>query len=850
MPPGYKNEIIPKKWVLENNTGFSNFIKKTFDYNFEFKDGQCNLFEHQRIIKDFIQNDSPYRGLIIYHGLGVGKTRSAIAAAETFGNEKKIVVMLPASIEQNFINEISKCGNSIYDISGKWVNNEKTWKRVIGESNFDDLDDTSQAEIRKKINKDVKNNYTFIHYNGITRNALVALGKNFFDNKIVIIDEVHNFISRISNNSTIAKSIYNMMMGATNCKILLLSGTPMINKPHEMAILNNIAKGYLYELVLHFTKGEITRDEISSQVKYIDFIDIDTIKKTINIIPAPYGFIKNEDGTFTKTDTPKTHEEIIKLVTNVLKQKKLQVKSHSINTSTILPEKDSEFDALFVSYGQAKVKNVNLLSRRITGLLSYFEYYDPAKYPKLNEIKEVTVTMSDEHFTKYMAMRQFEYEKEKQAQMHAKKEKNEDDDMKSNNMYRSFSRAICNFSFPNNIQRDYPSSFNAIQKEMDTTNEKLIVDNEDDEKNDKNTLYKKSIKNALDQLYDGRSEQLMGDGLQKNGPKYVRILQNVNKSPGHVLIYSQFRNVEGLKIMELVFRAHGYVEFDISKTKNGWKCEVSKNDMDKPKYIVFTSDKEKNKVLMDIYNSDFDLVPKEILQQMNVDDKERNLHGKIIKALMITQSGAEGISLKNVRQVHILEPYWNNVRIKQVIGRAVRANSHINLKKKEAVVDVFIYLTKFTEEQLKDSVVISREYSVTSDQYVYDISKRKGRIIESMLDVMKKTAVDCAFNQKSCFKLPTGFEEVVKQSHTYLNKDISHDIEDAQIVTKKVVTKVVNKKIQRTIKFLKTKSGIEYPYDVSTNEMFDPDEYKNKKFIVISKIEFIDGKPKIKRIEK
>ena len=38
-----------------------------------------------------------------------------------------------------------------------------------------------------------------------------------------------------------------------------------------------------------------------------------------------------------------------------------------------------------------------------------------------------------------------------------------------------------------------------------------------------------------------------------------------------------------------------------------------------------------------------------------------NLRGSIVKIIMITQSGSEGISLKNVRQVHITEPYWNKI---------------------------------------------------------------------------------------------------------------------------------------------------------------------------------------------
>ena len=62
------------------------------------------------------------------------------------------------------------------------------------------------------------------------------------------------------------------------------------------------------------------------------------------------------------------------------------------------------------------------------------------------------------------------------------------------------------------------------------------------------------------------------------------------------------------------------------------------------------------------------------------------------KILLTTKTGVEGIDLKNVRQVHVVEPYWNPVRIKQVKGRAVRVGSHLQLPPKDRTVDIFFYL--------------------------------------------------------------------------------------------------------------------------------------------------------------
>jgi ribosomal protein L12E/L44/L45/RPP1/RPP2 len=75
------------------------------------------------------------------------------------------------------------------------------------------------------------------------------------------------------------------------------------------------------------------------------------------------------------------------------------------------------------------------------------------------------------------------------------------------------------------------------------------------------------------------------------------------------------------------------------------------------------------------------------------------MFGQQCLILIITQSGAEGISLKNVRQVHVMEPYWNNVRVNQVIGRARRVESHVHLPKDQQNVKIFKYVIQFTAAQ-------------------------------------------------------------------------------------------------------------------------------------------------------
>jgi hypothetical protein len=127
---------------------------------------------------------------------------------------------------------------------------------------------------------------------------------------------------------------------------------------------------------------------------------------------------------------------------------------------------------------------------------------------------------------------------------------------------------------------------------------------------------------------------------------------------------------------------------------------------------------------------------------------------------MISPAGAEGINLNNVRQVHILEPYWNEVRIEQVIGRALRFCQHKDLPLEERIVDVFRYK------------VIRKSGKETTDERLENISRKKNNLLLSFSDAVKSAAVDCElfkahnmmgtkykcfqFNEDSLFDKPIG----------------------------------------------------------------------------------------------
>jgi hypothetical protein len=217
---------------------FSSFIKipefgKEPDYDACKKIGagaqqQVEMYEYQKFVREYVRQATPYRGLLVYHGLGSGKTCSAIAAAEALFSvsNKKIIVMTPSSLRYNFIREVSFCGFRHYRFQNHWVALDATdptillfAKEVLSipetyfrkhkqlwvpdfsqESNFKTLDDESRKEITAQLETQITNRIHFVNYNGITSSRLKEIacaplneeGYGFFDNAVIVVDEIHN----------------------------------------------------------------------------------------------------------------------------------------------------------------------------------------------------------------------------------------------------------------------------------------------------------------------------------------------------------------------------------------------------------------------------------------------------------------------------------------------------------------------------------------------------------------------------------------------------------------------------------------------------------------------------------
>lgn len=99
-----------------------------------------------------------------------------------------------------------------------------------------------------------------------------------------------------------------------------------------------------------------------------------------------------------------------------------------------------------------------------------------------------------------------------------------------------------------------------------------------------------------------------------------------------------------------------------------------------------------------------------------------------LKTLLLSSAGGEGLDLKGTRQVHILEPHWNEDKIKQVIGRSARYKSHSHLPEQDRNVEVYRYNSVFPQPKISKYLPMFRNNDITADEYLTKLSQQKSSL--------------------------------------------------------------------------------------------------------------------------
>jgi len=723
-------------WILHNFKKYKlpEILRKENEdpCNIEVK---LELRKYQEFVGQYLGPRSPYNEILLYHGLGSGKTATSINLMNilyNYDHNINVIILIKASLRDD-----------------PWMKDLKIW---LGR-------DPSEETVENVTKLARYNTIHFIHYDSpyADKDFLnVMKGIDITKPMLYIIDEAHNFIRNVYSNINTklgkrAQVIYEYILRDKrehkNTKIVLISATPGINTPFELSLLFNLLR------------------------------------------PG------------------------------------------------ILPISELEFNRTFITESTYPILNPqkkNMFERRVMGLVSYYIGATPDLYAK-QELRYVNLPMSEYQYNIYRNFEKMEQEIQQRARRYGK----------SSQLYRTYTRQACNFVFPYvNIQvtgelRPRPGKFHISDKVIDAVEKGKQVELADEGRKEIIARYLKTIdyfitetekyfqnvhkedektgltifsdlenfKTGFEKTYDGKFLRYYKSDVPKSrlftelyhsSPKMLAIVFMTYISPGKALVYTNYVIMEGIDILKIYFRLIGFNDYTVAAANKGY-CEYHGR-----------------------------IERKMRTQTKNMFNSSDNIRGEKCKVILLSPSATEGIQLYDIRQEHIMEPYWTEVRIQQVIGRGIRQCSHKNLPMNERVVKVYRY--KVIKPSQLDSDDLVR---TTTDEYIEDQAKAKDNLIQSFLLAMKESAVDCelfrAHNMMSqsynCFNFPEDTIMGKNIGPAYkedMKDDIKYDaglhaknarVEKIKVIKIKAVYKINDKYSEPDKYWFYSKTGMVYDYE-------------------------------------
>jgi hypothetical protein len=240
---------------------------------------------------------------------------------------------------------------------------------------------------------------------------------------------------------------------------------------------------------------------------------------------------------------------------------------------------------------------------------------------------------------------------------------------------------------------------------------------------------------AIKYKYKDNVERVFSrDQIGRWSNKISSVCKHALECDGIVLVYTEY--IEGGAVpVALALEEHGFKRFGgnnllMNPTPTNPNPVSGKRA---PTYTMITGNKM--------------LTPTSVV---SVATAKNNTKGDIIKVIIITKAGSEGIDLKNIRQVHVIDPWYNLSLIEQVIGRAVRNCSHVDLPFEHRNVCIFIHGTRLPASATGAGAgagARAGEEVEALDVSLLHHAESKAKRIGNVNAILKKHAVDCNLNK-------------------------------------------------------------------------------------------------------
>ena len=809
---------------------------------------QIELAPNQQFVRNFLSVETPYNSLLLYHGLGTGKTCSAISVAEEMrdymkqmGITQQIIVIASPNVQENFRLQLFD-ERELREIEpGVWNIRACTGNKFIKEINPMSMKGLTRDKIIKQIHRLISSHYLFFGYNefanyarthassiglsqddaviqevrrktgaaagaagsGVAakkgRKSAADVGKaaemetlaietlsvtklrKLFANTLIIIDEVHNIrITDDNRDKRVAKILFQIVQKVNNVRLLLLSGTPMYNSYKEIVWLINLMN--LNDRRATIDIADVFDDRGNFRVD----ADGREIGKDILIRKAT-GYV-----SFVRGENPYTFPY------------RIYPREHSPEFSLL-----AQISGGGGGGGGGGYPRTQLNGRHIDQPIEHIDVY----MTQVGDIQEaayrfIISDMKAMYIYKKAAMAR---RKKAIAAEGASKGKGKGAGKGAKSaaggevavaVTGAVAGAVAGAIDETTVVEaaDFPSFENmdtigyaAVQKPLEALNivyphPSLIeyINNPNDEFDIAACIGKEGLRHVMSyedvgnppmrlnfeyrpeftrafKLPSGEtttkasSRIFAPENIGRYSAKIKNITDKIMTSEGIILVYSQYID-GGVVPIALALEECGFTRYSAAGANSSFfrskpvqgidaitmlpqrrhQTEFPNQPFRPARYSVITGDPT---------------ISPDNLHELKALTSENNTNGENVKVVIISVAGSEGLDFKNIRQVHILEPWYNMNLLEQIIGRAIRNCSHKRLPFSRRNVELYLYGSRLTNPDIE-----------AIDLYLYRLSEFKAVKIGVVSRVLRTSAVDCLLNVQHNTQTAAQLNQVVQQN--------------------------------------------------------------------------------------
>jgi hypothetical protein len=674
------------------------------------------LMPHQLFVRNFLSFSTPYNGLLLYHGLGSGKTCSAIGIAEEMraymkqmGITKRIIIVASPNVQDNFRLQLFDERRLEQLPDGTWNLNTCIGNSLLQEINPTNLRGLTRERIIAQIRSLINQSYVFMGNKGEFANYIqkaihvptdagydekeraVLMNKKIkahFNNRLVILDEIHNI--RISDNNKMKLTtvlLRKIARKSDNMRLILLSATPMYNSYQEIIWLTNL-------LNANDNRPEIAVEDVFNPDGTFIERSGDTKGKELLLrkLTGYVSYVRGENPyIFPSRIYPATFDPDRVLGASPSKQmNQIEIKE-PLQFIPVYRNGIGAYQSLgyeFILRNLGLASNIQVDKHGRERVMPTFENMEQFGYTLLMEpLESLIMVYPNPKLDKRLSEKNRGSEKEN----------------------KDIIKGMIGKQGLSNIMK-FSRSEKPVPRRYDYEYKPAILEK-----------YREVFSPEEIRLYSAKISNIC-DILRK-------------PSRGIVLIYSQYID-GGLVPMALALESMGFTRYASTPEHSRGLLKHKKDPIDaitmlpktkgistgvfKPaKYVMITGEKDFSQ------NNNEDI--------KYVTNKE-NANGENVKVILISMAASEGLDFKNIRQIHILEPWYNMNRVEQIIGRGVRNLSHCDLPFEERNVEIYLHGTVLNKDE------------EAADIYVYRSAEKKALQIGRVTRVLKEISVDCLLN--------------------------------------------------------------------------------------------------------